>query len=152
MKLNVRIFWAHATECMCAQSTAWIMLPSEGVVGNGVQTYANSQGKKSVQTRRLKERSNLKCCILQARKPNTLPAELLQPHKADLKSAAGKFILHSTRRARQGELYCMHSVQVLPSPRFTKFQDFQGSSFSPLSKDKSLILHGQTVFLGWPQK
>ena len=32
-------------ECMCAQIRSWFILSSERVLGNGVRTHANSQGK-----------------------------------------------------------------------------------------------------------
>ena len=44
--MNVRIFWAHAMKCMCAQTRPRFILSSEGVLGgNGVGTHVNSKGK-----------------------------------------------------------------------------------------------------------
>ena len=46
--MNVRIFWVHATECMCAQTKPWFILSSEGVLRNWVRTHANSKGKSTL--------------------------------------------------------------------------------------------------------
>ena len=43
--MNVRIFWVHIMECMCAQTRPRFILSSERVLGNGVRTHVNSEGK-----------------------------------------------------------------------------------------------------------
>ena len=43
--MNVRIFWVHAMECMCAQTRPRFINSSERVIGKGVRSHVNSKGK-----------------------------------------------------------------------------------------------------------
>ena len=72
--MNVRIFWVHAMECMCAKTRPRFILSSESVWGeNGVRTHVNSKGNV-LSTRKILPGgvSNSQRCIKQDSKPNTL--------------------------------------------------------------------------------
>ena len=78
--MNVRIFWARAMECMCAQTRPRCILSSEKVWGNEVRTHVNSKGK-SPSTGNFLPRggSNPRRCIKQDSEPDALPTELFRP-------------------------------------------------------------------------
>ena len=67
-------------ECMCAWTRPRFILSSERVLGNGLRTHVNFQGKvPSFGTNLPKGGSNPQSCVKQDSEPNTLLTELFWP-------------------------------------------------------------------------
>ena len=74
--MNIRIFWVHVMECMCAQARPQLILSSKRVLGGMGWTHVNS--KEKIPSTRGSDwvRGG---CIMQDSEPNTLPTELFRP-------------------------------------------------------------------------
>ena len=83
--MNVKIFWVHAMECICAKTRLWFIVSSERIFGEWSQNpfYSKDKIPSTSSTGKILLRGGSKQsrCIKQDSKPNTLPTELHQSHR-----------------------------------------------------------------------
>ena len=93
--MNVRIFWVHAKECICVQTTPWFILSFERILGNEIRTNVKCHRKNSLY-QRLRGGLNLRRCITQESEPNTLSYSICSTLKRScLESMVGDINMNS---------------------------------------------------------